>query len=84
MANKELVIPKVNLKRGAMIRPLQYTVKELEYVLGAGESKVRQWIEEGRLPSYRIDGTIFVHAKAVWEFVEKHRQQEQVLEYSVS
>jgi excisionase family DNA binding protein len=81
---QEVNMQKVNLKRGAMIRPLQYTVKELEYILGAGESKVRQWIEDGRLPSYRIDGTIFVYAKDVWEFVQKHRNQEQVVEYAVS
>ncbi len=62
------------LKRGAWLRPLQYTAAELQVVLGVGLTKIRQWTDEGRLPSYSLDGGIFYHADDVDAFIEKHRR----------
>ncbi|MCY2976676.1 MAG: helix-turn-helix domain-containing protein [Planctomycetota bacterium] len=75
--------PKPALKRAAMLRPIQYRVNELEYVLGAGETKIRQWIEDKKLPSYRIDGTIYVHRIDAFAFVEKYREQQNVNDYKI-
>ena len=62
-----------SLKRGAWLRPMQYVANELEVILGAGKTKIRQWTDEGRLPSYFIDGLRYYHADDVNAFVEKYR-----------
>ena len=66
--------PLDNLKRKRYLRPIQFTTKELVAVLGAGETKIREWITDGRLRSYKIDGTVFVHSGDVARFVDKHRR----------
>jgi hypothetical protein len=62
------------LKRGAWLTPLQYTAAELEVVLGVGKTKIREWTDEGRLPSYPIDGGVFYHVDDVAAFVESYRR----------
>lgn len=61
-------------KRGAWLKPLQYSAAELQVVLGVGKTKIRQWTDEGRLPSYPIDGGVFYHVDDVAAFVESHRR----------
>jgi excisionase family DNA binding protein len=63
-----------NLKRAKWLKPIQFTQTELQVVLGVGKTKVSEWINDGRLPSYKIDGTVFVHSRDVVLFVEKHRR----------
>ena len=59
-----------NLKRANWLKPIQFTQSELQVVLGVGKTK----INDGRLPSYKIDGTVFVHSRDVVLFVEKYRR----------
>lgn len=63
-----------NLKRANWLNPIQFTQSELQVVLGVGKTKINEWINDGRLRSYRIDGTVFVHYRDVGLFVEKYRQ----------
>ncbi len=63
-----------NLKRANWLEPIQYTQAELQYILGVGKTKISEWINDGRLHSYKIDGTVFVHSRDVDLFVEKHRR----------
>ncbi len=63
-----------HLKRGSWLRPIQFTQSELQVVLGAGKTKISEWIKRGHLRSYKIDGTVFVHSRDVVLFVEKYRR----------
>jgi len=53
---------------------IHFTVDDLTDVLRVGHTKVREWIDDGRLPSYKIDSTIFVHSADVTVFVNQFRQ----------
>jgi len=63
-----------NLKRANWLKPIQFRQSELQVVLGVGKTKINEWVNDGRLPSYKIDGTVFVHSRDVVLFVEKYRR----------
>lgn len=65
------------------LRKLQYTVKDLTYVWSMGETKVRQWLDEGRCPSYKIDGTRFVHYEDAELFTQKLRPADQQFDLEI-
>lgn len=57
----------------SLVRPIQYTISDLTVVLRAGPTKIRQWIDNKRLPAYKIDGTVFVKVTDVEVFIDQHR-----------
>ena len=52
---------------------IHFTVVDLTDVLRVGQTKIREWINDGRLRSYKIDGTVFVHSRDVVQFTENYR-----------
>lgn len=76
MGNEKSKNPLSDLKRRDYLRPIHFTVKELQAVLGVGETKIREWIDDERLPSYKIDGTVFVHSGDVARFVNQYRRRD--------
>ena len=60
-------------KKEVRLHPIQLSPKQLETVLGLGKTKINELMNSGRLPSYQIDGSRFVHSKDVWEFVNRFR-----------
>lgn len=61
------------LKRSRWLVPIQFTKQELEVILGAGKTKIDEWIKSGQLISHKIDGMVFVHRDEVRRFVDRYR-----------